>query len=74
MTEEIEEGKFLSAFTIHGGSTFICDILALSCADVFSLSLFLFFSVWCLDVQEGWRFRPPPRGVTSSEEYTLCKR
>ncbi|MGH0143755.1 UNVERIFIED_CONTAM: hypothetical protein FKN15_044783 [Acipenser sinensis] len=26
------------------------------------------------DVQEGWQFRPPPRGVTSSEEYTLCKR
>ncbi|XP_075436082.1 putative helicase with zinc finger domain isoform X1 [Ascaphus truei] len=23
---------------------------------------------------EGWQFRPPPRGVTSSEEYTLCKR
>uniref|UniRef100_A0A671T1C6 Probable helicase with zinc finger domain n=1 Tax=Sinocyclocheilus anshuiensis TaxID=1608454 RepID=A0A671T1C6_9TELE len=27
-----------------------------------------------LHVQEGWQFRPPPRGVTSSEEYTLCKR
>lgn len=26
------------------------------------------------DVQEGWQFRPPPRGVTSSEEYTLCRR
>ncbi|KAM9456834.1 putative helicase with zinc finger domain isoform 2-T2 [Clarias gariepinus] len=26
------------------------------------------------DIQEGWQFRPPPRGVTSSEEYTLCKR
>ncbi|XP_064180340.1 probable helicase with zinc finger domain isoform X2 [Anguilla rostrata] len=26
------------------------------------------------DVQDGWQFRPPPRGVTSSEEYTLCKR
>uniref|UniRef100_A0AAY4CHQ0 Probable helicase with zinc finger domain n=1 Tax=Denticeps clupeoides TaxID=299321 RepID=A0AAY4CHQ0_9TELE len=26
------------------------------------------------DVQQGWQFRPPPRGVTSSEEYTLCKR
>ncbi|XP_062874530.1 probable helicase with zinc finger domain isoform X2 [Trichomycterus rosablanca] len=26
------------------------------------------------DVHEGWHFRPPPRGVTSSEEYTLCKR
>ncbi|XP_041076271.1 probable helicase with zinc finger domain [Polyodon spathula] len=26
------------------------------------------------DVQEGWQFRPPPRGVTSSEEYTICKR
>uniref|UniRef100_A0A9J8AM03 Probable helicase with zinc finger domain n=2 Tax=Cyprinus carpio TaxID=7962 RepID=A0A9J8AM03_CYPCA len=25
-------------------------------------------------VQEGWQFRAPPRGVTSSEEYTLCKR
>uniref|UniRef100_A0A8C9Y8I8 Probable helicase with zinc finger domain n=1 Tax=Sander lucioperca TaxID=283035 RepID=A0A8C9Y8I8_SANLU len=25
-------------------------------------------------VQDGWQFRPPPRGVTSSEEYTLCKR
>ncbi|XP_069056002.1 probable helicase with zinc finger domain isoform X2 [Pleurodeles waltl] len=24
--------------------------------------------------QDGWLFRPPPRGVTSSEEYTLCKR
>ncbi|KAM3922155.1 putative helicase with zinc finger domain [Leptodactylus fuscus] len=24
--------------------------------------------------QDGWQFRPPPRGVTSSEEYTLCKR
>ncbi|OCT63161.1 probable helicase with zinc finger domain [Xenopus laevis] len=23
---------------------------------------------------DGWQFRPPPRGVTSSEEYTLCKR
>ncbi|XP_054986326.1 probable helicase with zinc finger domain isoform X2 [Sorex araneus] len=22
----------------------------------------------------GWHFRPPPRGVTCSEEYTLCKR
>ncbi|XP_052053388.1 probable helicase with zinc finger domain isoform X2 [Apodemus sylvaticus] len=22
----------------------------------------------------GWHFRPPPRGITSSEEYTLCKR
>lgn len=21
----------------------------------------------------GWHFRPPPRGITSSEEYTLCK-
>uniref|UniRef100_A0A8C2IG00 Probable helicase with zinc finger domain n=1 Tax=Cyprinus carpio TaxID=7962 RepID=A0A8C2IG00_CYPCA len=28
----------------------------------------------CDYVQEGWQFRPPPRGVTSSEEYTLCKR
>ncbi|TRY58413.1 hypothetical protein DNTS_005206 [Danionella cerebrum] len=26
------------------------------------------------DVEEGWQYRPPPRGVTSSEEYTLCKR
>ncbi|KAL2101165.1 hypothetical protein ACEWY4_002926 [Coilia grayii] len=26
------------------------------------------------DGKEGWQFRPPPRGVTSSEEYTLCKR
>ncbi|XP_043969739.1 probable helicase with zinc finger domain isoform X1 [Gambusia affinis] len=26
------------------------------------------------EVQDGWQFRPPPRGVTSSEEYTLCKR
>uniref|UniRef100_A0A674MH22 Helicase with zinc finger n=1 Tax=Takifugu rubripes TaxID=31033 RepID=A0A674MH22_TAKRU len=25
-------------------------------------------------IQDGWQFRPPPRGVTSSEEYTLCKR
>uniref|UniRef100_A0A674BWD6 Probable helicase with zinc finger domain n=1 Tax=Salmo trutta TaxID=8032 RepID=A0A674BWD6_SALTR len=25
-------------------------------------------------VRDGWQFRPPPRGVTSSEEYTLCKR
>ncbi|XP_053231317.1 probable helicase with zinc finger domain isoform X1 [Podarcis raffonei] len=24
--------------------------------------------------QDGWQFRPPPRGVTSSEEYTLCRR
>ncbi|KAF4798356.1 hypothetical protein TURU_064635 [Turdus rufiventris] len=24
--------------------------------------------------RDGWHFRPPPRGVTSSEEYTLCKR
>uniref|UniRef100_A0A3Q2FMS2 C3H1-type domain-containing protein n=1 Tax=Cyprinodon variegatus TaxID=28743 RepID=A0A3Q2FMS2_CYPVA len=23
---------------------------------------------------DGWLYRPPPRGVTSSEEYTLCKR
>uniref|UniRef100_A0A4W3KKL8 Probable helicase with zinc finger domain n=1 Tax=Callorhinchus milii TaxID=7868 RepID=A0A4W3KKL8_CALMI len=27
-----------------------------------------------LDSQDGWQFRPPPRGVTCSEEYTLCKR
>uniref|UniRef100_A0A665V716 Probable helicase with zinc finger domain n=1 Tax=Echeneis naucrates TaxID=173247 RepID=A0A665V716_ECHNA len=27
-----------------------------------------------VSVQDGWQFRPPPRGVTSSEEYTLCKR
>uniref|UniRef100_A0AAR2K7A3 Probable helicase with zinc finger domain n=1 Tax=Pygocentrus nattereri TaxID=42514 RepID=A0AAR2K7A3_PYGNA len=27
-----------------------------------------------VNVLEGWQFRPPPRGVTSSEEYTLCKR
>uniref|UniRef100_A0A8C0YQ05 Probable helicase with zinc finger domain n=1 Tax=Cyprinus carpio carpio TaxID=630221 RepID=A0A8C0YQ05_CYPCA len=27
-----------------------------------------------MNVQEGWQFRAPPRGVTSSEEYTLCKR
>ncbi|KAJ8283665.1 hypothetical protein COCON_G00025150 [Conger conger] len=27
-----------------------------------------------VEVQDGWQFRPPPRGVTSSEEYTLCKR
>ncbi|XP_051775027.1 LOW QUALITY PROTEIN: probable helicase with zinc finger domain [Erpetoichthys calabaricus] len=26
------------------------------------------------DIEDGWQFRPPPRGVTSSEEYTLCKR
>ncbi|XP_077460409.1 putative helicase with zinc finger domain [Stigmatopora argus] len=26
------------------------------------------------EVLDGWQFRPPPRGVTSSEEYTLCKR
>ncbi|KAJ3614092.1 hypothetical protein NHX12_017669 [Muraenolepis orangiensis] len=26
------------------------------------------------EIQDGWQFRPPPRGVTSSEEYTLCKR
>ncbi|KAM9296423.1 putative helicase with zinc finger domain [Gastrophryne carolinensis] len=29
------------------------------------------------DLEDGtrdWQFRPPPRGVTSSEEYTLCKR
>uniref|UniRef100_H2MFP1 Probable helicase with zinc finger domain n=1 Tax=Oryzias latipes TaxID=8090 RepID=H2MFP1_ORYLA len=28
----------------------------------------------CFWVYDGWQFRPPPRGVTSSEEYTLCKR
>uniref|UniRef100_A0A3Q2TFZ6 Probable helicase with zinc finger domain n=1 Tax=Fundulus heteroclitus TaxID=8078 RepID=A0A3Q2TFZ6_FUNHE len=28
----------------------------------------------CTEVQDGWQYRPPPRGVTSSEEYTLCKR
>uniref|UniRef100_A0A8C9YG57 Probable helicase with zinc finger domain n=1 Tax=Sander lucioperca TaxID=283035 RepID=A0A8C9YG57_SANLU len=27
-----------------------------------------------LHIDYGWQFRPPPRGVTSSEEYTLCKR
>uniref|UniRef100_A0A8C7W2Q2 Helicase with zinc finger n=1 Tax=Oncorhynchus mykiss TaxID=8022 RepID=A0A8C7W2Q2_ONCMY len=27
-----------------------------------------------LTIRDGWQFRPPPRGVTSSEEYTLCKR
>lgn len=26
------------------------------------------------DSEDGWQFRPPPRGVTCSEEYTLCKR
>lgn len=31
-------------------------------------------SVSVSDGKEGWQFRPPPRGVTSSEEYTLCKR
>uniref|UniRef100_A0A8C6NM02 Probable helicase with zinc finger domain n=1 Tax=Nothobranchius furzeri TaxID=105023 RepID=A0A8C6NM02_NOTFU len=31
-------------------------------------------SSFCSEVQDGWQFRPPPRGVTSSEEYTLCKR
>lgn len=54
-----------------------------ACADMFKqLSVSLpFFSIpvsICLDlgtdIQEGWQFRPPPRGVTSSEEYTLCKR
>uniref|UniRef100_A0A8C8CMW0 Probable helicase with zinc finger domain n=1 Tax=Oncorhynchus tshawytscha TaxID=74940 RepID=A0A8C8CMW0_ONCTS len=30
-------------------------------------------SLWS-EVRDGWQFRPPPRGVTSSEEYTLCKR
>uniref|UniRef100_A0A3P8W3K7 Probable helicase with zinc finger domain n=1 Tax=Cynoglossus semilaevis TaxID=244447 RepID=A0A3P8W3K7_CYNSE len=41
-------------------------------------SLAQLFTTNCLfvltEVQEGWQFRPPPRGVTSSEEYTLCKR
>uniref|UniRef100_A0A4W4ED35 Probable helicase with zinc finger domain n=1 Tax=Electrophorus electricus TaxID=8005 RepID=A0A4W4ED35_ELEEL len=36
---------------------------------------FLFIAVKTTSyVLEGWQFRPPPRGVTSSEEYTLCKR
>uniref|UniRef100_A0AAZ3SCQ3 Probable helicase with zinc finger domain n=1 Tax=Oncorhynchus tshawytscha TaxID=74940 RepID=A0AAZ3SCQ3_ONCTS len=33
----------------------------------------VFVSLWS-KVRDGWQFRPPPRGVTSSEEYTLCKR
>lgn len=33
-----------------------------------------FFSCVSTEVHDGWQFRPPPRGVTSSEEYTLCKR
>uniref|UniRef100_A0A8C6U683 Probable helicase with zinc finger domain n=1 Tax=Neogobius melanostomus TaxID=47308 RepID=A0A8C6U683_9GOBI len=32
------------------------------------------FSNILSEIQDGWQFRPPPRGVTSSEEYTLCKR
>uniref|UniRef100_A0A670I1P7 Helicase with zinc finger n=1 Tax=Podarcis muralis TaxID=64176 RepID=A0A670I1P7_PODMU len=27
-----------------------------------------------VETEDGWQFRPPPRGVTSSEEYTLCRR
>uniref|UniRef100_H3ARD5 Probable helicase with zinc finger domain n=1 Tax=Latimeria chalumnae TaxID=7897 RepID=H3ARD5_LATCH len=27
-----------------------------------------------VNAEESWHFRPPPRGITSSEEYTLCKR
>uniref|UniRef100_A0A8C2PRS0 Probable helicase with zinc finger domain n=1 Tax=Cyprinus carpio TaxID=7962 RepID=A0A8C2PRS0_CYPCA len=46
------------------------------CTDTLSIVLSSFFlcGVLWTDVQEGWQFRPPPRGVTSSEEYTLCKR
>uniref|UniRef100_A0A8C9YA04 Probable helicase with zinc finger domain n=1 Tax=Sander lucioperca TaxID=283035 RepID=A0A8C9YA04_SANLU len=36
--------------------------------------LFSEIEVSTSEVQDGWQFRPPPRGVTSSEEYTLCKR
>uniref|UniRef100_A0A673KMW3 C3H1-type domain-containing protein n=1 Tax=Sinocyclocheilus rhinocerous TaxID=307959 RepID=A0A673KMW3_9TELE len=50
-------------------------VFALTCylSFFFPLSFFL-CDVLRTDVQEGWQFRPPPRGVTSSEEYTLCKR
>uniref|UniRef100_A0A8C2DRK4 Probable helicase with zinc finger domain n=1 Tax=Cyprinus carpio TaxID=7962 RepID=A0A8C2DRK4_CYPCA len=46
------------------------------CTDMLSIFLSSFFlcDVLLTDVQEGWQFRAPPRGVTSSEEYTLCKR
>uniref|UniRef100_A0A8C0YRR2 Probable helicase with zinc finger domain n=1 Tax=Cyprinus carpio carpio TaxID=630221 RepID=A0A8C0YRR2_CYPCA len=46
------------------------------CTDMQSIFLSSFFlcDVLLTDVQEGWQFRAPPRGVTSSEEYTLCKR
>uniref|UniRef100_A0A672IST0 Probable helicase with zinc finger domain n=1 Tax=Salarias fasciatus TaxID=181472 RepID=A0A672IST0_SALFA len=36
--------------------------------------LIVYFVCVLAEVQDGWQFRPPPRGVTSSEEYTLCKR
>lgn len=81
LPEENEEGEFLFRFTIHPGSIFISGNSSSSVSLVFALTCYLsfFFSfflcdVFCTDVQEGWQFRPPPRGVTSSEEYTLCKR
>uniref|UniRef100_A0A452DPF4 Probable helicase with zinc finger domain n=1 Tax=Capra hircus TaxID=9925 RepID=A0A452DPF4_CAPHI len=36
--------------------------------------LFQLYPDYSLGSCNGWHFRPPPRGITSSEEYTLCKR
>lgn len=61
-TEDQEEGEL--------GKTLMDFIHFFSLAQLFTTNCLFVLT----EVQEGWQFRPPPRGVTSSEEYTLCKR
>uniref|UniRef100_A0A3B5M8I6 C3H1-type domain-containing protein n=1 Tax=Xiphophorus couchianus TaxID=32473 RepID=A0A3B5M8I6_9TELE len=65
--------SFLQAVSCHFESfstRLLSSELSAHCALSFSVHV-AFIST---EVQDGWQFRPPPRGVTSSEEYTLCKR
>uniref|UniRef100_A0A671ULM6 Probable helicase with zinc finger domain n=1 Tax=Sparus aurata TaxID=8175 RepID=A0A671ULM6_SPAAU len=80
LAEEIARGDgslqaSLRSMLVDGSLQEVVSILSKALYGELWLSVLL--TTWlCVltEVQDGWQFRPPPRGVTSSEEYTLCKR
>lgn len=68
---------FFQNESLHASS---CLLLIITRVEILQIKgvfhVFFFLLLLCVstEVHDGWQFRPPPRGVTSSEEYTLCKR
>uniref|UniRef100_A0A672IUX2 Probable helicase with zinc finger domain n=1 Tax=Salarias fasciatus TaxID=181472 RepID=A0A672IUX2_SALFA len=71
----LQEVASILSKALYGEPMFFFFLTGSPLLDLMS-SLHLIDQFVCVlaEVQDGWQFRPPPRGVTSSEEYTLCKR